>query len=211
MESEGFVYGVDDLVRRTGLARKFIQRCNAELANVLDPYRMTGENNKFLYNSSGLFVFDEIARLKSNGARMADIRQHLSSDLGKPGSRMETLEEVAETRRAGEAPTASEEVRDAYERVIEAKDETIRITREAGERLVSEKAAQVEVLQQQVRLLTDGRTIEEVRAEKKERRARHTRRVTLLANLRETKGLFQTRRRAQLIHNLSALDDGVGE
>lgn len=205
METTGFIYDTEALIEHTSLSRKFVERCNAELASFLDPFRMRGDSNKWLYNSSGLTVFDEIARLKGNQATLPDIERHLTSIRIASETTPESSGDAQETPPL--SPDAIRALQDAHQAVVAAKEESLRLVQDSNRELLGAKEREIATLQQSIRLLTDGRSPEQLQAERRAAANRHQTRRRLVAELRSLEqGFFNRRKRRELLDQLAALD-----
>lgn len=205
VETTGFIYDTEALIEHTNLPRKFVERCNAELAPVLDPFRMRGDNNKWLYNSSGLMVFEEIARLKGNQATLPDIERHLASIRIASEATSESSGDAQETSPL--SPDAIRALQDAHQAVVAAKEESLRLVQDSNRELLDAKEREITTLHQSIRLLTDGRSPEQLQAERREAKERHQTRGRLVAELRSLeRGFFNRRKRRELLDQLTKLE-----
>ena len=220
MAESNFIHPLEDIEDHTGLPRKFIERCNAELSGILDAYRMKGDKNKIFYNSNGLQVFDRIKQFKAQGFTLPRIAEVLGSELGNSegdqGSNPETSRNDLENREAGEgggqqaAPVMSDllhALEKSNERVIEAKEEAVRLVTATKEEVIHAKDETIRQLKNNLLLLTAGRSVEEVQAERKKARQCKKRRQELLGALERLNGRWgKGKRRKEILSQLRELE-----
>ena len=75
------MYTIEQIVDHTGLKLKFVRKCVNRFKPFLEPYMQRGDNNRILFNSSGLMVFDQIKQLKEQALTLPKIEQNLKSTL----------------------------------------------------------------------------------------------------------------------------------
>jgi len=230
MAESNFIHPLEDIEDHTGLPRKFIERCNAELSGILDAYRMKGDKNKIFYNSNGLQVFDRIKQFKAQGFTLSRIAEALESELGNSegdqGSNPETSRNNLENREAGEGrskqvgPATSDllhALEKSNERVIEAKEEAVRLVMATKEEVIRAKDETIQQLKNNLQLLTDGRSVEEIQAQRrkaqaqeaefKKLRQRKARRQELLAALEHLDGRWGIgKKRKEILSQLKELE-----
>jgi hypothetical protein len=208
MHQGSYKHTIDDIRERTGLSRHFINRCSSKISDILDPYRQYGDNNQLFYDDSGLMIFDQIGQLKQEGKTIPEIRERLLDGLQSPrnGSQSgrKTLQndlqdlQLETTGPEGHASAESQfvaAIKDAYQEVSRAKD-----------KVIESKDETIGSLQQNLRLLTDGRDPEKVKEEYKEKTEQAAKRRQEIEQLKEEKQREQKqqRRRKQRRHELLA-------
>ena len=184
------IYGIEHIEERTGLPRKYLDRCSSQLRRALDPHRIQGEKNKYFYNDNGLVLFDRIKQLKEGGYTLANIAETLESDRA---STVENSRQTLESEQRNSTGNGFNEkllnaLTDSYKDTIKAKEETI------GE------------LRKQLQFLTDGRSPDEIRAERERRHQSLKHRRELLDEWDSLKGKwFVGKRRREIIEKLKQL------
>jgi len=204
-----YSYTVSDICKFTGLKEPFIRRCIRECRDLLKQWSIRGDNNSILFEDSALKFFDRVKQLKEEGANLVQIKTVLMKEL-EPQNLAEPAQaeaKVVELKLAeptddnvvsallNEYKTAQKEVVESHKDVVKAKDELI-----VG-------------LKQQMFLLTDGRTPEEIRirrtaekAEQKELQQIRLRRVSLIGELKALEGkLFSGQKRLEILKQLEEI------
>ena len=185
-----YMYGIEHIEERTGLPRKFLDRCSSRLRRVLDPHRIQGKKNKYFYNNSGLFLFDRIKQLKEGGYSLKNIEETLESEQGSSGESSQQTPESEQEHNPGNSLNEKllNVLVDSHERALQAKEETI------GE------------LKKQLQFLTDGRSPDEIRAEREHLQQALQRRRELLEEWDSLKGKwFVSKRRREIVEELKQL------
>ena len=136
--------------------------------------------------------------------------------LGDQGSNPETSRNDLENREAGEgrgqqaAPVMSDllhALEKSNERVIEAKEEAVRLVTATKEEVIQAKDETIRQLKNNLLLLTAGRSVEEVHAERKKARQCKKRRQELLEVLDRLNGRWGKRkRRKEILSQLRELE-----
>ncbi|MEE2923761.1 MAG: hypothetical protein VX619_03170 [bacterium] len=204
-----YSYTVSDICKFTGLKEPFIRRCIRECRDLLSQWSIRGDNNSILFEDSALKFFDRVKQLKEEGANLVQIKSVLLKELEPQGldekvqdnHKLEELK-VAEASEDGvvtvllnEYKSAQKEVVESHKNVVKAKDELI-----VG-------------LKQQMFLLTDGRTPEEIRIRRKEEKVEQKelqqvrlRRVSLIGELKALEGkLFSGQKRLEILKQLEEI------
>lgn len=226
-----YKHTTNDIQQHTGLPRHFIDKCSSKLSDLLDPYRQHGKNNQLFYDDNGLTIFDQISQLKQrDGKTIPEIREQLENEL--QNQQDDTKADRNTPQNGGQNPK-SESVSDdgnsaVQARLIEALEESNEQVRKAKDEVIESKDETISSLQQNLRLITDGRDPKEVKrehekkieeaAEKEQkikelkrkmqrRREREKQRQQLLAELRSLEGKWFTgNRREEIIAELERLD-----
>lgn len=205
-----YSYTITDICKFTGLKEPFVRRCIRECREMLNQWSIRGDNNSILFEDSALKFFDRVKQLKEEGANLVQIKSTLLNDLKTKdlASSSEDSEKIVSDV-ATEADVQSEvvgslikeyrivqqEVLESHKNVLQAKDELI-----VG-------------LKQQMYLLTDGRTPEELRirrseeqAEQKEMQRIRLKRVSLIGELKALEGkLFASQKRLDILKQLEEI------
>ena len=184
------IYGIEDIEKRTGLPRKYLDRCSSRLRRALGSHRIQGEKNKYFYNATGLVLFDRIKQLKEEGYTLRNIEEILESEQA---STVENSRQTLESEQGNSTVNEFNEkllnaLTDSYKDALKSKEETI------GE------------LRKQLQFLTDGRSPDEIRADRERRHQGLQRRRDLLEewDILESKWFVGKRRRA-IIEELKQL------
>ena len=93
-----YIYTHADIAAHTSLSSQRVGKLAVKLSGLLNAYRESGINNKYLYDSSGLKVWEEIARLSKNGLGPQSIEGKLRKLFGKQ------IEERKQSSDAGQEP-----------------------------------------------------------------------------------------------------------
>jgi DNA-binding transcriptional MerR regulator len=159
-----FDKSIADICSYTGLKEPFVRRVIRECKELLVEYFRRGDNNSIMFDDNGLTVFDRVKQLKQDGASLYEIKVKLSSELEKPSGDKDLVEKPSETLHEGNGLVASKlgvkpfwynELQKAQNIALESKED-----------LLNGKQEVINQLKQQVLLITDGRSQEEIRREK---------------------------------------------
>ncbi len=219
---------MEDLEQRTGLSRHFLYRCNSKLSELLEPFRTHGDNNQVLYDDNGMIIFDQIKGFKEAGQNLAQIRDTLSEELQNHSQRRnETLQDGLQNDRREARPAQAdvalflEALQESNRQVIEAKEAAARELRQATEQVIDAKDETIRQLKEKVLLITDGRRVEEVRADELQHareqetalrglREKQQRRQVLFAELASIEGKWgRGKQRRQLLSEIQGLDEAA--
>ena len=204
-----YSYTVSDICKFTGLKEPFIRRCIRECRDLLTQWSIRGDNNSILFEDSALKFFDRVKQLKEEGANLVQIKTVLLKEL-EPQSHESQVKDDANALELKiaepidndvvnvlltEYKSIQKEVVDSHKDVVKAKDELI-----VG-------------LKQQMFLLTDGRTPEEIRirrseekVEQKELQKIQLRRVSLIGELKALEGkIFSGQKRLEILKQLEEI------
>ena len=204
-----YSYTVNDICKFTGLKEPFIRRCIRECRDLLNQWSIRGDNNSILFEDSALKFFDRVKQLKEEGANLVQIKTVLLKEL-----------QTQVVSQADEAPVAepkvesSESVDNVVVNVLleEYKSSQKEVV-ESHKDLVKAKDELIVGLKQQMFLLTDGRTPDEIRirrtaekAEQKELQQIRLRRVSLIGELKALEGkLFSGNKRLEILKQLEEI------
>lgn len=81
-----YYYTHANIASHTGLTTKRVGRLASDLASVLDTYRISGDKNKYLYNTSGLKVWEQIYKMTESGIGPKAIEENLRKLIGIQGN-----------------------------------------------------------------------------------------------------------------------------
>lgn len=192
-------YTLKDIEKRTGLPFNYLARCSSQFADLFfdHQYRTSSSNNKTLFNENGALVFDRIKQLRSEGLNRPEIRAKLEEELpNEKNVTVPTLPNQPSNRTRLDMDSMLKYLVEALEKqhhiVLQAKDETI-----------------AELKEKQL-LLTDGRSVEEVRSEWQRKRENAGTRTALLSELRKLQSrwwLKKTKRQREIVKALQDLDE----
>ena len=155
---------IEDIEKITSLPKKYIRDCIVGLKDYLDEQRclIKGNKNVWLFDDNGLKIFDVIKQLKDNRYSIQAIKEYLeNSKVTHSNHESKAQLNESETNNINVFLVKIEQLTN---QVIQAKNETI----EKQEELL-EKEKLVQLQGYQLKLLTDGRTPEEVREEQKKK------------------------------------------
>lgn len=184
------IYGIEHIEERTGLSRKYLDRCSSRLRRVLGAHRIQGEKNKYFYNDNGLVLFDRIKQLKEEGYSLTNIEEILENEQR---STVESERHTPENEQRNVTGNGFNEkllnaLTDSYKDALQSKEETI------GE------------LRKQLQFLTDGRSPAEIRAERERWHQSLKHRRELLDEWDSLKGKwFVRKRRREIVDELRQL------
>lgn len=155
---------IEDIEKITSLPKKYIRDCIVGLKNYLEEQRclIKGNKNVWLFDDNGLKIFDIIKQLKDNRYSIQAIKEYLEkSNINHSNNESKILLNESETNNIN---VFLEKIENLTSQVIQAKNETIEKQKELLEK---EKLLQLQGYQ--LKLLTDGRTPEEVKEEQRKK------------------------------------------
>ena len=150
MQDSEFVYSLQDIVEQTGLDRKWVDRFYEKFPHLLALYRKKKENNKIFYNQSGLAVWMQVTEMKAAGNAPTAIGKMLDHEMGNV---REVVESGGETSRKNAGTVQESGVSQMWADKLEKAWKTAWET----------ERKRSEALESKMLLLTDGRSVEEVR------------------------------------------------
>lgn len=172
-------YDIEQIVELTGLKIDFVKRCTAvsgDIRPLIDKHISYGDNNKLLFDSNALVIFNRISELKKEGHNINVIAEKLKKDLevNKQEPLQDELKELkSKVMQVDEGYTTLQNSDTAkiintileqskdYQKKLEQSQNEIK---EIYDQL-KEKEKLIEVQKHQLLLLTDGRSPEEKRNE----------------------------------------------
>lgn len=168
-----FPYSNNDIQQRTSLKLDFINHCNSKLGDLLAPFRIKGDKNKLLYNDSGLRLWDVIKQHKERGENIRQIREALerivrpNSQTTEPTSRptTETFQTNQQSSQSMEEKGESSQAQIFTDGFIRMGREHRKEIKEQHQETTDALRGEVKSLKEQMLLLADGRTPEEIKEE----------------------------------------------
>lgn len=203
------MYDLKDILRHTSFSYSFFRKCLLQLGNILEPYIQRGEHNKLLFDSNSLVILDKIKQLKDQNLSLAEIRKRLEKDLPNLGQTRSTNVEQTLLQTSDNQPLLEkvfqlyQEVNDEKEKRIREQEEKERII-QAKEQVVRELESKNRELQGALKLLPDGKTPEQIRADYQNRQERKIQIAHVLGELKNT-GILNFRKRRLLLAELEKL------
>ena len=149
--AHGYFYTHGDLASTTGLGEQRVGKLAAKLSGVLDAYRIRGDKNKCLYDSSGLKVWEEIARMDKQGLGPKNIEENLRKLFGNQEYKKDPLRPWMEGGKEPAQRKVGDEVvpRFVYENTRADLKQEISDQKEQ----IKKKDSQISDLQDQLRML----------------------------------------------------------
>ena len=179
------MYTIADIVKITGLKEKFIRNCVENLKNdVLKDSIKRGNKNSLLFDSNALTIFDFIKQKYESGYSISTIKQELlEGNLGKTESETEVNLPPPDS-----LVSLVNELKTLNNTVLKAKDEMLEKEREifVKEKQIIEQSHLITHLKDNLKLITDGRSPEEVREEQIKKELELKRHQEELSNLKES-------------------------
>ena len=194
---------VKDILKRFDLSRNYVTECLKHLAPFFAGHYSRGANNRLVFDSSALTLFEQIKTLKDLGKTLPQIKQVLETEIGKRGQREGNEPSTAPTtpdNRGGD-PTSDkllDALTESHKSALNAKEETIQAQKET-----------IQSLKNELLSLPDGRTPEQIKDEWNRQRQRAQKRTDLLDKLAtlQRRWIFdKPRRQKQIVQQLKDLD-----
>jgi len=206
-----YSYTINEIHEKTGLKVNFIRRCITELKDLFEPHITKGENNISLFDDSGLILFDRIKQLKeSDNLSIPEIRKHLGYQPVKPYEEgVNPGYETLSNQTVKPYETREENlVNRLYERLLQEKERAyqteIEVKEKSCQAVLEAKSNVISSLQQQLKLLTNGKDPE---AQRQEAEAKRKRKAEIIDRLIELDGhVFKGRERKRLLKELRGLE-----
>lgn len=207
---------INQLSEQTGLKETFIRKCLNRLNPILEPYLSRGENNSWIFKSSALEIFRRIKELKEDDMTLPEIEKKLKKDLEPGGKSVQTRQSnrvkpvgKPDKPRAGER-TDPDLLKDLLQKNTEL---AVKLSQEKDARRQDQQQAADEILKltkekeradSGLKLLTDGKPPEQVKAEKTEAQKRVRERIKIVSDLKHT-GTIRVFKRKKLLKKLDEL------
>ncbi|MCJ8344291.1 hypothetical protein MJH12_02035 [bacterium] len=206
-----FDKSIADICSYTGLKEPFVRRVIRECKELLVEYFRRGDNNSILFDDNGLRVFDRVKQLKQDGSSLQEIKQKLADELDtKP---VETPTAIVEGQSISEEVIKPSDVSMSkpfwYDQIKEAQDTVLL----AKEDLLQGKQEMINQLKQQMLLITDGRSAEQIRTDKEQEKLEISNeqdlridRIKLLGEIKALEGrYFVSTKRLALLKKLEEI------
>lgn len=209
---------IKQLSHQTGLTVSYIRKCLDYLANVVTPYTHRGTHNAILLDSNGLVIFERVRELKQDGLALPDIKAVLEKEfetgalvVPRRGEPTPKTSERQENQVLNELLSMQARLTDEMTARL---DDTRHHARELAEKdkEISDLERKNEVLSMSLRMLPDGKPPDVIRSEYDEQRRklsekahREQEAAHLLAELQQSLGLFQGKKRRELLKQLETL------
>ena len=174
---------VGDIEEATGLSRRYIDKAYSQLSDVLKPHRIKGDYNRVLYDDSALVIFQRVAQLRAEEKHLPEISGIINGEYesaSKPGGETHA-NPVVKRESDGQASLDEfqllEELKAAHRREVLAVEQS---KREA----LGLKDQVIETVRDQMKMLTEGKTPEQFRAEQAQQEIERQRERQELERLR---------------------------
>lgn len=196
---------INELSKRTGFSVVFIRKCLDKLGDILAPYTQRGEFNRILFDSNAIVIFDQIKQFKEDGLAIPEIRRKLERDLStntetakSTGVKSEQTDE-----QSGEGGDMLNRLLQLHQRMNEEKEKRIQ-ERDQAAQVIRELEKQNQHLSLTLKLLPEGKSPEELKAEWEEDQKRR-REVAMIVGELKTLGVLQFIKRNRLMKRLEEL------
>jgi len=214
------MFDIKSLADRVGLEVGFVRRVVKAINPLLAPHMTRGDSNALLFDSSALPIFERVSQLKKDGLILPEIEKRLASDFANPSSQdskpSETPSKSSQSEEGRGVPIDSLLARDLFEtnrqlqrQLLEEKEARRRESEEKAVRIL-ELAQQNATFQTALKLLPEGKSPEQVRADWEAERDRKLERGRIIIELRSL-GSFSFRKRKRLLARLEELEGPAGE
>ena len=192
-----YIHTIDDVQQRTGLRKDYLERISALLSPLLLDleFRKNGEKNRALYNTNGFYVFDRVKELHEAGLNRPQIVKKLEKEL-------RNSDQATGDTRGNEQPNSS------YTDIIALQRFLKEAISEPYKEVIQALKGQVAELREKQELLTDGRSVEEVRKEREVLKKYNEERAKIIDDLIKNENRFWPSRkiRRDRLLELSALE-----
>jgi hypothetical protein len=190
-------YTIEDIASHTGAKVELLRSFYHDLKPIFEPFSSRGDKNRLYFDASGFKVFEQAYQMKTQqGLTRAEIKNKLTEELlnsNKTDTKTHPNSDKAET-----IPLfILEKLEEANNKVFEAERRSYQAQLEAKEQIINS-------LKGSLNLLTDGRSLEEVR---KEAEAKKKRKTEILDRLEELENKwFKRQEKVVLLQELRELD-----
>lgn len=202
-------YSLRDIQKHTGLKYDFLRRIVKEIPELADAYAVKGLNNALMFNTNGLACFREVAQMKEAGYTLPSIRSQVLSALPKQSANLPNQSSEPQHNQ-GTQPGDNVLIR-LLEAAHKSERESFHIALSEKEKMISQQQQTIQALESGLKLLTDGRSPEEVRQEQQKQanelfhmKALLQEQKTLLAELSSLRW-YQGKRKKGLLKRLKSL------
>lgn len=153
-------YSTKDISELTGLPYRFVLDCVKESQDIFNQVSTRGEKNSLLFDSNGLKMFEHVKTLKDKRMGIKAISESLKSIYINNDKQMKTDIQTSENKFQTEEQTGV--TKELLKQLNEANSKALG----ALEQTIQSKEKMIKLLENQMLLLTDGRSPDEVQAEK---------------------------------------------
>lgn len=178
-------FTIEDIKKRTNLSLDFIRRCIKFFKDELAPHTTKGEFNALRFDNNAVSIFDKIMQYKNDGLTLPAIKDKLQLPV-KPlqNTYKDNNQTLQNSTNDMIIQSLLNEIRESRTGLVSIQNQLTK----AYETL-TEKEKLIEVQKHQLKLLTDGRPPEEVRAEhiqkELENREKETRLIQAEGSIKE--------------------------
>jgi hypothetical protein len=150
---------VQNIISHTGLSYQWITKCIKTMPEIFDTYSIRGDNNSILLDNNALVIFDQVKQLKEQGYTIANIKLELMKNLYK----QEKTEDETSLNKEESATSLVlvKALENSFSELLKAKEEVIKTKDE----VIESHKREVLELKNQILLITDGRSPEQIRNE----------------------------------------------
>lgn len=196
-------YSINDVMKQTGFNKRTVNDLLQELKETFRPYSKRGSYNRWQFDSTGMDIWDKVRQLKDDGLGNKNIGEEIVKLYGKQG---------VNSRKLNVKQGENDLVRELMDKLERANEKTFGVLREITEKekVILEKEQLISVQQQQLLLLTEGKTPEEIKLEKQEQEkeliSQQEKRKILLSELLSLDGKwFKKKRKREIISELQEM------
>ncbi|PIQ27239.1 hypothetical protein COW36_24970 [bacterium (Candidatus Blackallbacteria) CG17_big_fil_post_rev_8_21_14_2_50_48_46] len=213
-------YSLRDIQKETGLKYDFLRRIVKEIPELADAHAVKGMNNALFFDTNGLICFREIGKMKELGYTVPTIKEQILTSLPNQVKKLQN----PPTERQPNTDTQGEHVLLKLLETAQANErENYKLTLAAKDALIEQQERTIRALDSGLKLLTDGRSPEDVRRDiqEKERELAALRLTTLKREeqgreyrrlLQELSKLrwYQSKKRRLLLSQLQGVSNELG-
>ena len=135
-------YTKEDIQEKTALKMDFINKASSSLSDLLEPFRISSDKGRLLYNSDGLQIWDVIKQHKERGENLKEIRDAIATMVQTDSQTNDSATDPQQTK-SQSTPGDGIDIRfvvdvlkDSFETAMNEKDRTILILEQGrGERI----------------------------------------------------------------------------
>jgi len=157
---------IDDIVNVTGLKEPFIRKIIRNFDDILKPYIKRGDKNSLLFDGNAIAIFDKVKQLKEQNFTIETIKEEIEKSYEIKDSQTKILDSKTENNL--DIHFLLNRLEEYHKEAINAKNELIKTQLNLSLEL-NEKEKVIFIQSEQLKLLTDGRTPEEVKKEHREK------------------------------------------
>lgn len=163
-------FDLPSIEKETGLNENFLRRIIKDLPEIVEAYGQKKAHNKIFFSDNGLQLFINAGHLKRDGVTLPNIISSLKQGLPnkvKEGAKLAAEPQSNEnqfsylTMFESIVKTSQDQSERAFEAALKSREE-----------LINQQKSHIEDLRGSLRLLTDGRSPEEINREKEEQQRR---------------------------------------